>query len=105
MTYEEFIERVASHQAPLSPDQQSGLLSLEQIEFIVTAALETLRDCLAEGGVNTLPEEIRQLLPAELAGAGAQGLDAVGTTQSENPQVIGETRAASGGESTAESGQ
>jgi uncharacterized protein (DUF2267 family) len=95
MTYQEFLSRV----------QQQGGLSSEEAGRAVTATLETLRACLAEGGIDALPQEVQQLMPAELMGASAQGGSASGGNQGANPQLAGETRPESGGESTAESGQ
>ena len=97
MTYQAFLERVQA---------RSGLASADQAERAVTAMLEALRDSLADGGIEALPQELRDLLPSGLAGAaGGQPGTIAGASDSSNPQLIGETRAESGGESTAESGQ
>ena len=94
MTYQEFLRRV---------QDQGGLSSPEEAGRAVTATLETLRACVTEGGIDALPQEVQQLLPRALVGASAQGGNASGADT--NPQLAGETRAESGGESTAESGQ
>ena len=88
MTYQEFLSRVQDH---------GGLASTDEANQAVTATLETLRWCLVDGGFAALPQEIRDLLPIEMSGVGA--------TLTGNPQVIGETRTESGGETTASSGQ
>ena len=97
MTYQEFLGRV-QHQAGLSSPRESAC--------VVTATLATLGEALAVGGVDGLPGEIRGLIPGLLAGGVAGqpwSTDAAG--QGANPQLAGETRVESGGESTAESGQ
>ena len=96
MTYQEFLRRV---------QDQGGLSSPEEAGRAVTATLETLRACVAEGGIDALPQEVQQLLPAGLVGASAQGGSAARADEGANPQLAGETRVESGGESTAESGQ
>ncbi len=97
MRYQEFLSRV---------QDRAGLASPDETERTVTATLETLRECLAEGGIDSLPQEVRQLIPAELLSvSSAQGVNVVGANQTANPQLVGETRVESGGESTAESGQ
>ena len=97
MTYQEFLRRV---------QDQGGLASPEETARAVTATLETLRECLVAGGIDALPQELRQLIPGELLSASsAQPGNVLGTNQAANPQLVGETRVESGGESTAESGQ
>ena len=57
MTYQEFLRRV---------QEKGGLASAEDTTRAVTATLETLRECLTQGGFDTLPREVRHLLPGEL---------------------------------------
>ncbi len=96
MTYQEFLNRVQS---------QAGLGSHEETARAVTATLGTLREYLEGGAAGELPQELQQLLPAGLSGAGGQPGGVAGGAESSNPQLAGETRVESGGESTAESGQ
>ena len=97
MTYQEFLGRV---------QDQGGLSSPDETMPAVTATLATLRECLVGGGIDALPQEIRQLLPAELMiTSSAPRGNMAGATPTANPQFAGETRVESGGESTAESGQ
>ena len=97
MTYQEFLKRVQN---------ESGLSSQDEVRRVVSATFGMLRACLAEGGIESLPQELQQLLPAELRnGFTTQQPDMATANDSANPQLAGETRAESGGESTAESGQ
>jgi uncharacterized protein (DUF2267 family) len=96
MTYQEFLRRV---------QDQAGLSSADDAGRAVAATLETLARCVSGQGIDALPQEIRQLLPAELMSASSgQQWNEVGG-EATNPQLAGETRVESGGESTAESGQ
>ncbi len=94
MLYDEFLKRVQS---------QAGLSAPDQAERVVTATLQTLQACLARGGTDALPPEIRRMVGWEALNAMAQA----GTTadDSSNPQLEGQNRVESGGESTPESGQ
>ena len=97
MTYQEFLRRV---------QDQGGLSSPDETERVVTATLETLRECLAGGDIDALPQEIQQLIPSELTGSFiALRRNVAAANRTANPQLAGETRFESGGESTAESGQ
>ena len=97
MTYQEFLGRV-QHQAGLSSPRESAC--------VVTATLATLGEALAAGGVDGLPGEIRGLIAELLAdGVAGQPWSTGAAGQGANPQLAGETRVESGGESTAESGQ
>ena len=97
MTYQEFLRRV---------QDQAGLASPDATIRAVTATLEMLQECFEGGGIDAVPQEVRQLIPAELLSASSvQVGNVVGANQTANPQLIGETRLESGGESTAESGQ
>jgi hypothetical protein len=93
MTFDEFVRRV---------QDQAGMNSPQQARQAVTATLETLRACLADGGLEGLPSEIRQKV-GMLGGAGLPGQPQAAA--SANPQMVGQERVESGGESTAESGQ
>jgi uncharacterized protein (DUF2267 family) len=95
MTYNEFLRRV---------QEQASLESADQAGRAVTATFETLRGCLANGP-NEAPQEILQQIPRELTqGFNGQPLQ-TSRGQTDNPQLAGQQRRQSGGESTAESGQ
>ena len=97
MTYQEFLKRV---------QDESGLSSQDEVRRVVSATFGTLRECLAGGNLDSLPQELQQMLPAEMTNAfTAQQPGMATANDSANPQLAGETRAESGGESTAESGQ
>ena len=97
MTYQEFLGRV---------QRQAGLSTTEETESAVTATLAVLGECLAAGSIDGLPPEIQRMIPGELAGMfGGRQANAGAADRQSNPQLVGETRAESGGESTAESGQ
>jgi uncharacterized protein (DUF2267 family) len=94
MTYNEFLRRV---------QEQAGLESADQAGRAVTATFETLRGCLANGP-NEAPQEILRQIPTELTHA-LNGQSQQRAGQTDNPQLAGQQRRQSGGESTAESGQ
>jgi uncharacterized protein (DUF2267 family) len=94
MVYKEFLKRV---------QEQAGLSEPDQAEKVMTATLNTLQACLTSGGTDALPPEIRRLVGSKALGALAQAARTSETT--ENPQIVGQNRIESGGESTPESGQ
>jgi uncharacterized protein (DUF2267 family) len=93
MTFDDFIKRV---------QEQAGVTSAQQARQAVEATLATLRACLADGGPDSLPAEVRQQLGSGLLG-GLPGQPRAAA--SANPQMDGQERVESGGESTAETGQ
>jgi uncharacterized protein (DUF2267 family) len=93
MTFDDFVKRI---------QQQAGLKSSEEARQAVNATLETLRACLAEGGAESLPAEVREMVGAGLVAGGVPGQPQVASA---NPQIAGQDRVESGGESTASSGQ
>jgi hypothetical protein len=94
MTYEDFLRIV---------QERAGLASVDEAERVVEATFRTLRDSLGAGDTDALPAELRNLMPeARLV---PSSLMQASGGEMNNPQLIGEERAESGGESTAESGQ
>lgn len=89
MRYEEYLARV---------QDRAGMSSAEEARRAVTATLAVLRECLSEDDGSGLPPELRRELPPELAGV-------LGDSDTANPQLEGQRRSESGGESTRESGQ
>lgn len=97
MEFDEFLRQVQERGTFGSPDEARRAVS---------ATLETLRDSLANSSISSLPQEVQRILPPAMTKTSVgQWQPDLGRDQTNNPQIAGETRAASGGESTAESGQ
>jgi uncharacterized protein (DUF2267 family) len=97
MKFEAFLRQV---------QERGGFSSRDDAQRAVTATLESLRATLANGSLSDLPPELQHLISPALTTVPAnQGQSDRSRNQTNNPQIANETRAASGGESTPESGQ